>query len=51
MRKESGIRRYFRLPRSASTVARDIDEEIAFHIEARTAGLFAAGVAPDAARR
>jgi putative ABC transport system permease protein len=50
MSERSGIRRFFRLPSSPRTVARDIDEEIAFHIEARTSELVAAGVSPDEAR-
>lgn len=46
------IRRFFRLPPSEGTVARDIDEEIAFHIETRYAELVSAGVpALDARRR
>ena len=46
----TGIRRWFTLPRSARTVAREIEDEIRFHIESRVAELVARGVASEAAR-
>lgn len=45
------MRRMFRLPPSESTLGRDIDEEIAFHIEARVESLIRDGEAPAEARR
>jgi predicted lysophospholipase L1 biosynthesis ABC-type transport system permease subunit len=45
-----GIRRMLRLPLSEHTVERDIDEELTFHIEARTQDLIARGAAPVSAR-
>ena len=47
----SGRRRYFRLPASEQTIARDIDDEIAFHLEQRVAALRGAGISEDDARR
>ena len=46
----AGIRRWLTLPRSARTLAREIDDEIRFHIESRVAELVSQGVASDAAR-
>jgi predicted permease len=46
----AGRRRFFRLPLSRATLARDVDEEIAFHIESRTADLIATGMPPSEAR-
>ena len=46
MRREprfAGLRRLFALPRSTRTVQREIDDEIRFHIESRTADLVAQG--------
>ncbi|HEX2166936.1 MAG TPA: ABC transporter permease, partial [Longimicrobiales bacterium] len=43
--------RFFRLPASESTVAREIDDEIAFHIEARVEELVAEGLPAEEARR
>jgi predicted permease len=43
MVRDSGIRRFFRLPVSERTVARDIDDEVAFHIESRVEELVQAG--------
>ncbi|HEY2375465.1 MAG TPA: ABC transporter permease [Gemmatimonadaceae bacterium] len=46
-----GWRRLFRLPRdNARRVARDIDDEIAFHLEMREEKLRRSGVLPNAAR-
>src|SRR5437868_2570509 len=45
-------RRLFRLPwRSRAEIARDVDAELAFHLEMRVHELTAAGVAPREARR
>jgi predicted permease len=45
-----GVRRLFRLPRSAAQLSADVDAEIAFHLDARARELTARGLAPDAAR-
>ncbi len=45
-----GIRRLFRLFRGHDDVEDDLDAEIAFHLDNRTAALVAAGMSPDAAR-
>ncbi|MEJ7810731.1 MAG: ABC transporter permease [Gemmatimonadaceae bacterium] len=45
-----GWGRVFRLGVGAKHVERDVNEELAFHIEMRARKLIAAGVAPDAAR-
>jgi predicted permease len=46
-----GLRRTFRLPwRTGAQVARDVDEELAFHLDMRTQELVGEGVPPDAAR-
>jgi predicted permease len=45
------VRRWFRLPKDETTIGREIDDEIGFHLRARIAALEAAGVAPEAARR
>jgi putative ABC transport system permease protein len=45
-----GVRRALRLPSSAERLARDLDEEVAFHLEARVADLVARGMSEDAAR-
>ena len=45
-----GIRRWFTLPRSARSVAREIEDEIRFHIESRVAELVARGAPIEAAR-
>ena len=42
--------RAFHLDAGRGDVARDIDSEIAFHVEATIGDLTAAGVSPDAAR-
>lgn len=39
------------LNRSSGRIAQDVDEELAFHLEARTNALVAQGVTPDEARR
>src|SRR5262245_48528301 len=44
------MRRVFRIPFSAR-VEREVDDELAFHLEMRTQRLIAAGMPPDAARR
>ena len=41
----------FRLPRSARTVEREVDDEIAFHIAMREAALRGAGLSDADARR
>jgi len=46
----TGIRRWFTLPRSPRTVARDIEDEIRFHIDSRVAELVARGASGEAAR-
>jgi predicted permease len=51
MNDDSRIRRLFRLPSTESTVARDVDDEIAFHIEARATDLMACGYSAEDARR
>jgi putative ABC transport system permease protein len=45
-----GVRRALRLPSSAERLARDLDEEVAFHIEARVADLVARGMNEESAR-
>lgn len=45
-----GIRRALRLPSSAERLARELDEEVQFHIEQRVADLVALGMHPDDAR-
>src|SRR4051812_47111449 len=44
------MRRVFRLPTSRARIARDVDEELAFHLDERVARLIAAGLSPDDAR-
>ena len=45
------FRRVFRLPwRSSADIARDVEDEIAFHLEARVQELVAGGVSPHIAR-
>jgi predicted permease len=51
-----GVRRAFRLPDSRSQLARELDDEVRFHIEQRVADLVARGMSPadaqaDALRR
>ena len=41
----------FRLTESVRNASREVDDELAFHIEMRTRELIAEGVEPDAARR
>jgi putative ABC transport system permease protein len=50
MRPRTGIRRVFRLPSTTERLARDLDEEVVFHVEARVARLIAAGMSYDEAR-
>lgn len=45
------MRRVFRLPFSAARIAREVDDELAFHIEMRTQRLVDAGWEPERARR
>ncbi len=45
------MRRVFRLPATRARLAREVDDELAFHIETRVRQLVASGVAPEAARR
>ncbi len=46
------FRRHFQFPwRSRDVIARDVDAELQFHLDARAAELAAAGLAPDEARR
>ena len=48
------MRRVFRIPslkQGRDTIARDVDDELAFHVDARTRQLVAAGYADDDARR
>ncbi|HYO14715.1 MAG TPA: ABC transporter permease [Thermoanaerobaculia bacterium] len=46
----AGWRRSFRLHLRGGTVERDVDEEIAFHVETRTEELIEQGMSPSAAR-
>src|SRR5215212_6105574 len=47
----TAVRRLFRLPRrGAADLAREVDDEISFHLEMRAAELSAAGMDPAAAR-
>jgi len=46
----TGIRRLLNLPASGRRVQRDVDDEIRFHIDSRTAELVAGGMSPDIAR-
>ncbi len=50
MRRPTGVRRVFRLPSTEDRLARDLDEEVAFHVERRVARLIAEGVPYDEAR-
>ena len=51
MKRIPDVRPFFRLPRSKNTLVRDIDDEIAFHLQERTRALEAAGMTPGEARR
>jgi putative ABC transport system permease protein len=51
MRRIEGIRRFFRLPPSEHTVERDVDEELAFHLESRVEELIKRGSSPQDARQ
>src|SRR5512143_584281 len=44
------MRRVFRIPFGRAHIDREVDDELAFHLEMRTQRLIAAGWAPDAAR-
>src|SRR6185312_532826 len=45
------MRRVFRLPFLRGQIAREVDDELAFHLETRVQRLVEAGMPPDAARR
>ena len=45
------MRRVFRIPFSRSRVVRDVDDEIAFHLQSRVDALVASGLSPSDARR
>jgi putative ABC transport system permease protein len=45
-----GVRKGFRLPASAERLDQELDEEIAFHMEARVSELIAKGMSPEDAR-
>jgi putative ABC transport system permease protein len=51
MKRIPDVRPFFRLPRTKNTLVRDIDDEIAFHLEERVRALEAAGMTPGEARR
>jgi predicted permease len=51
MGRIDGLRRLFRLPASADTVTREVDEEISFHLENRASDLEARGLTRAEARR
>jgi putative ABC transport system permease protein len=51
MKRIPDIRPFFRLPSSEKTLVRDIDDEIAFHLQARARALEGAGMSPVEARR
>ena len=46
----AGLRRLFSLPSTKRSIARDVDEEIRFHLENRVAELVARGFSPEQAR-
>ncbi|HJR41063.1 MAG TPA: ABC transporter permease [Gemmatimonadaceae bacterium] len=48
---DGGWRRAFRLPAGASRIRREVDDELAFHLEMREQQLIAGGMDPDTARR
>jgi predicted permease len=50
-RRIEGLRRLFRLPATDRTVARDVDDEIAFHLDSRAEEMEAQGLSPAEARR
>ena len=45
------MRRVFRMPFGRGHIARDVDDELAFHLEMRAQRLVAGGMPPEAARR
>jgi predicted permease len=51
MGRRAGLRRLFRLPTSARTVAREVEDEIRFHLESRAAELERRGLNSAEARR
>jgi predicted permease len=50
VRPASGVRRVFRLPSTEDRLARELDEEVEYHMERRVARLIAAGVPDEEAR-
>ena len=50
MRIPPGVRRVFRLPSTTDRLARELDDEVRFHVEMRVARLLADGVSYDEAR-
>jgi len=44
------MRRVFRIPFSRARFVRDVDDEIAFHLQSRIDALIASGMPPDDAR-
>ena len=45
------MRRVFRMPFGRTHIAREVDDELAFHLEMRMQRLIASGMTPDAARQ
>lgn len=50
MHRPAGVRRLLRLPFSTERLARELDDEVAFHVELRVARLIADGMSHDDAR-
>jgi putative ABC transport system permease protein len=50
MKRIPGLRRLFRLPTTASRVAAEVSDEVAFHLEMQARDLEAQGMSPSAAR-
>src|SRR4029078_3427786 len=46
----AGLRRLFSLPSTSRSIAREVDDEIRFHLENRVAELIERGLPPDQAR-
>src|SRR3569623_2431602 len=49
MRIPDGVRRAFRLPATSERIARDLDDEVRFHVEERAWKLIAQGFSTEAA--
>src|SRR3569623_2751983 len=49
MRIPDGVRRAFRLPTTSERIARELDDEVRFHVEMRTRSLIEQGYATEAA--